>query len=334
MPRWKNMAESLVAAHLRTACRPLIVVLGPTASGKTAFSLTLARRMNTLSLWKRSVMRGMKAEIVNADSRQLYRGMDIGTAKVTRQERQDIPHHLFSVLDPDAEATVAWYRKRATTTIDDVLERGHVPILVGGSPLYLSSVIDGLQPLPRASRRLHMQLLRAYDRDPHAVYRRLMALDPDAAVAIHLRNKVYVIRALELCVSLGRPASQAKRKVSCPYDLLIFGMDVPRAQLLRQIEKRARAMLRCGWIIEVRRLLARGYRSTNPGFLSHGYREIAERIQKTQRTRKRLHGMIVDERLAETIIVKTRQYSKRQMTWWRRDLRIHWVRPDILGKAR
>src|SRR3989344_2211558 len=133
-PDWQR----LTAVHLRTQKRPLLVVLGPTASGKTAFSLSVSYAMETL---------GRRAEIVNADSRQLYRFLDLGTAKITPEEMQGIPHHLLDVLDPKQPVNIGWYQAQALAVIDDILARGNVPVLVGGSMLYISTVIDGLQPL-------------------------------------------------------------------------------------------------------------------------------------------------------------------------------------------
>src|SRR3989344_3598919 len=156
-----NRRQPPLLRHLQTAQRPLIVVLGPTASGKTGFSLDLADEIARTA----GTHGWQGAEIVNADSRQLYRGLDVGTAKIRPDEMQGIPHHLFSVLDPQQEVTMAWYREQATKAIDDILSRHRVPILVGGSMLYVSAVIDGLEPLPAVDPELRKRLERGYDMD-------------------------------------------------------------------------------------------------------------------------------------------------------------------------
>jgi tRNA dimethylallyltransferase len=252
----------MLSEFIKSSSRPLIVVLGQTASGKTSFSLRLALRLRS------GPSTSSSAEIINADSRQLFQYMDIGTAKITPEEMQDVPHHLFSVIKPNEDVHIGWYKKEAMRIIDEVLARGNVPILVGGSMLYISSIIDGLEPQPhRASK--------------------------------------------------GEPST---KKTPCPYDLLIYGMDIERQDLYRRINERTRVLLQSGWIEEVKNLLDMGYTVTDPGFKACGYREIADAIS-TSDVRLQMSDLV------EIIAQKTRNYAKRQCTWWRNDERIDWVSP-------
>ena len=287
--------------------KPLIVILGPTASGKTALSIRIAKQLRDGDL---------SAEIINADSRQLYRHLDIGTAKPSAQEMKGIPHHLFSVLDPKEPCTIAWYQREALQVIDEIHARKNIPLLVGGSMLYVSSVIDGLQPLPPSDPTLRKRLSDAYDLDGgEALHAKLTSVDPVSAAGIPRQNKAYVIRALEIFESSGKPKSTQKRRDHCPYDLFIIGLSVPKAELDRRIVLRTEQMFDAGWAEEVRRLSALDYTSADPGMISTGYRDIIRALNDG-----------TDPRLLTTDIAKqTRQYAKRQMTWWRRDLRIRWI---------
>ncbi|OGJ56971.1 hypothetical protein A3H90_02065 [Candidatus Peribacteria bacterium RIFCSPLOWO2_02_FULL_55_36] len=256
--------QQRLASHLKKAKKPLLVLLGPTASGKTVFSIEVAKWVNSLphAPHPNPLPRGewTQAEIINADSRQLYKYMDIGTAKITTEEMEDIPHHLFSILDPKEKVTVGWYKQTAERTIDDVLSRGNIPILVGGSMLYISAVTDG-----------------------------------------------YVFTG-----------KGGKHVVPVPYDILILGLSRPRSELVQRIGERTSHLLQNGWIIEVEYLLTHGYAVHDLGMKSHGYREIAEWILDWKNAEK----LPV---LTEQINAATRQYAKRQMTWWKRDERIQWI---------
>ncbi len=291
------------------AKKPLIVVLGPTASGKTAFSVDVALGLKE---------KGVTAEVINADSRQLYKGMDIGTAKITPAETKGVPHRLFSVIEPSQEITAATYQRMAVQEIDAAHARGAVPMLVGGSMLYISAIIDGLKPLPAKNPALREELEAAYDEDGGAtLFAELSDIDPESAKIIPRENKPYVIRAIEIHRLTGKPKSAQLHTSDCPYDLLIFGMQWPRETLTKRIDERTPKLLAGGWVDEVRGLLAAGYTLESPGMKSHGYPEIARAI---------LDGK--DPLSAEPVIAaKTRQYAKRQMTWWKHDKRIVWVKP-------
>ncbi len=306
---------SITAAFLRDAGRPLLAVTGPTASGKTDASILLARALDALPATDK---RGRgRTEIVNADSRQMYHGLDIGTAKITPEEMHGVPHHLLSTLDPGEETTAARYQREATQIIDDILARGNVPMLVGGSMLYLSAVLDGLDFPPVADPAMRAALEAVYDLDAGAtLHARLAQRDPESAADIPRENKPYVLRAMELAEAHGTAAA-ARGKRDVPYDVLILGVTRPRAELVARIDARTDALLAGGWIDEVRRLRDAGYDKDTPAMKSHGYREVLAFLD----------GEMDAKTLRETIAAKTRQYAKRQETWWRGDPRIHWSTP-------
>lgn len=300
--------QSKVRYFVQTAQKPLIVVLGPTASGKTGFSIELAQFIARICQ--------KKVEVINADSRQLYKFLDRGTAKITQEEMAGVPHHLFSVLDPHEPVSIGWYQREASALIDKLHAQKHVPILVGGSMLYISSIIDGLQPQGASDKVLRARLQVAYDADGGiALHQQLTAVDPVAAAGIPRENSVYLLRALEIYKLTGKKPSDAKKKSQCPYDLLIFGIHRSREDLVNRINQRTCAMMDAGWIEEVQGLLKNGYSIDDPAMESSGYPEIIAYIQNGG-----------DQKiLIEKIAAKTRQYAKRQMTWWRGDERIIWL---------
>lgn len=296
-----------ITGFLERSKKPLLVLVGPTASGKTDLSLSIAEGLRA---------QGRGVEIVNADSRQLYCHLDIGTGKIRPEEMRGIPHHLLNVLDPKEGVTAAWYKKEAEKVISDIHARGALPLLVGGSMLYVSAIIDNLKFVKKADSTLRKRLEEEYDRDQGAtLYRRLAAQDPETAQSFDRRNKPYVVRAMEILESIGTP-SGAKRKEASPYDLLLFGLDVPRAELTEKIDARVEQMFADGWLEEVRSLLARGYRPDDPGLQSVGYRDIVAFLER---------GEPSLERLKESIKAQSRQYARRQMTWWKHDGRIRWM---------
>lgn len=295
--------------EIARAEKPLVVVTGPTGSGKTGLSIELALALKG---------EGITAEVINADSRQCYRYLDIGTAKITEAEMKGIPHHLLSVLDPKDAATIAWYQAEATKVIADCHARGVLPLLVGGSMLYLSSVIDGLQPLP-SDPTLRAKLQKIYDQDEGVTLQKeLLHIDPVSGASIERRNAVYLIRAVEICRLTGKPASVVRTKAPSPYNLALFYMDIPVEVLEERIVARTRVLLASGWVEEVEALRQKGYVSSNPGFVSHGYREILARLKKGNG----VAHVKVDPAVRAQIDTVTRQYAKRQRTWWRRDERV------------
>ncbi len=289
--------------------KPLVVVTGPTGSGKTGLSIELALALKG---------EGITAEIINADSRQCYKLMDIGTAKITEAEMSGVPHHLFSVLDPKEPATIAWYQEAATAAIADCHARGVLPMLVGGSMLYLSSVIDGLKPLP-SDPTLRAKLQKIYDQDEGVTLQKeLMHLDPESGASVERRNAVYLIRAVEICRLTGKPASEVRTKSPSPYTLALFFLDLPVEVLDARIVARTLVLLDAGWVEEVESLRQKGYDVKDPGFVSHGYREILFRLKKG----KNVAEVKTDPSVIAQINTVTRQYAKRQRTWWRRDERV------------
>tara|TARA_Y100000310_G_scaffold326949_1_gene392593 strand:- start:1481 stop:2428 length:948 start_codon:yes stop_codon:yes gene_type:complete len=312
---WKKDVTGL----LTNSEQPLIVVLGPTASGKTAFSIDLARFIQSM---------GKGAEVINADSRQLYTHLTIGTAKVSAREARGVPHHLLDVLDPREEASAGWYQKEARTIIQKIHDEGSVPILVGGSMLYISSVIDSLSMAPTPEPEHRERLIREWKKDDgKTLYARLQEIDPKTAEKVHQNNMPRLVRAVEIFELLQEPKSTAVPKselrspeAESPYDLLLFGMQWERDELCARITKRTKLMFEEGWMEEVEDLLNHGYTAEDPALKSHGYREIIAYKE----------GSSDDlDSLQELIASKTRQYARRQMTWWKGDSRIQWLSQEV-----
>jgi tRNA dimethylallyltransferase len=285
---------------------PLIVITGPTASGKTSFSIELGLFLQE---------KGMKPRVINADSRQLYQYMDIGTAKITSEEMKGIPHELLSVLDPKEPCSIAWYQKEAMKQIDRCHERGDIPLLVGGSMLYITSVIDGFVPLP-TDPVLRGRLSKEYDVDGGIMlYQRLSEIDPVSAASIPPQNKHYVLRAMEICLLSGKTKSELLTSSAPAYDLLMIGIDQPKEILKERIVKRIDQQCRQGWVQEVQRLLDLGYTMEDPGLLSHGYPEIIHALQSH-----------TDPALCKPEIARQGiAYAKRARTWWKRERRMEWL---------
>lgn len=307
--RLLSAAFALTKTHLARAKSPLLVLLGPTASGKTALSVALAKRVTAEC--------GRPCEIINADSRQLYRTLCIGTAKVTSAEMQGVPHHLLDVLDPSEPVTAAWYQERAYVAIDDVLSRGAVPLLVGGSMLYLSAVVDGFSFVETDASSRAVLENRLASEGADVLWEELRSLDPEAAATVDRRNGVYLVRALEIAMQLGSVAGQ-KQKQAPRYDVLQLGLAWPREELTKRIALRTEQMFAAGWTEEVRMLLAEGIAPNAPALISHGYREIVAWLQAGA------HEEALSE-LKKSIVSQSCAYAKRQMTWWKRDGRIAWL---------
>jgi tRNA dimethylallyltransferase len=281
---------------------PLASLVGPTASGKTDLSLALARRL--------------PVEILVADSRQVYRGMDIGTAKPDSAARAAVPHHLLDLVEPDASFTVADWVERARRLVPEIWARGRLPLLVGGTGLYVSALVDGhdlaSQPWSPEVRRELATELEAEGLP--ALAARLSALDPAAAARTDLRNPRRVLRALERAIA-GGGASPAPAGDPWPGRVALLGLRRPRPTLDARIGQRSAAMFANGLLDEARALSARGYGADLPAMSGHGYREALAVLAGT---------MSVDEAAALTAR-HTRQYAKRQMTWFRRDRRVVWL---------
>ena len=280
---------------------PLIAIVGPTASGKTDLALALGRRM--------------PIEILVADSRQVYRGMDVGTAKPDAAARAIVPHHLLDLVDPDEPFTVAHWVERARPLLAEMAGRGRLATVVGGTGLYLSALLDGHDYASQAwSPELRARLaeeLAAEGLEPLAA--RLAAADPAAAGKVDLRNPRRVLRALERAEAGGGGVAPSGE----PYDgrVALVGISRPREVLYRRIDERAARLFATGLLDEVRKLLAAGYGPELRPMTGHGYREAA----------RHLAGEWSLDQAVEVTARRTRQYAKRQLTWFRRDPRIMWL---------
>lgn len=292
---------------------PLIVILGPTAVGKTSVSIELAKRL--------------KGEIVSADSRLLYRGMDIGTAKPTEEEMSGIPHHLIDVADPDERWSLAVYQREAYRIIDDIHERGKLPCLVGGTGQYIRSIIEGWNiPPQRPDYRLRDALNNwAEQIGAEGLHERLKKVDPEAAEKIDYRNLRRTVRALEVIFKTGEQFSELRRKQSCPYDPIILGIERPREELYERVDQRIEQMLEDGLVDEVRNLLCKGYSPDLSTLSAIGYGEIIQYLR----------GEITYEEAVTLIKRNTRTFVRRQANWFKPDdPRIKWFQasPEIVDE--
>jgi tRNA dimethylallyltransferase len=292
---------------------PVVAVVGPTAAGKSELAVELALAVG--------------GEIVNADSMQLYRGMDIGTAKLTANERKGVPHHLLDVLDVTEPATVAEFQQFARSVIGDCLDRGVPPIMVGGSALYVRAVLDRFEfpgTDPGLRRRLESELAVL---GPAALHDRLRETDPVAAATILPTNGRRIVRALEVIELSGRPYSASLPAKQYAYDEVVqIGVEVPRDELDARIAARVDRMWRSGFVDEVRRLEARGLRSGHTASRALGYAQVL----------RFLAGEWTEEHARAETIRATRRFARRQDSWFGKDDRIRWLGyhdPDLVARA-
>ena len=290
---------------------PVVAVVGPTASGKTDLSLDLAEALG--------------GEVVNTDSMQLYRGMDIGTAKLAPGDRRGIVHHLLDVLDVSEPATVAEFQGWARAVIADCRSRGVVPVLVGGSALYTRAVLDrfefpGTDPAVRAG--LEAELAEV---GPEKLYARLAEVDPAAAERIIPQNGRRVVRALEVIAITGRPFSASLPSLSYFYDDAVqVGVDIPRPVLDERIALRVQRMWDAGFVDEVRRLAGQGLREGRTANRALGYQQVLAFLD----------GAIGEREAQELTVTGTRRFARRQDSWFRKDPRITWVGWDDPDRTR
>lgn len=295
-----------------TALRPVAVV-GPTATGKSDLGLLLAERLG--------------GEVVNADAMQLYRGMDVGTAKLPPEQRHGVPHHLLDVLDVTETASVAAYQRHARRAVEDLLADGTVPVVVGGSGLYVSALLDDLEfPGTDAVIRARLEAELA-EVGASALHERLTGLDPVAAEAILPGNGRRIVRALEVIELTGRPFSATMPKPGpARYGTVLIGLDRDTAELDQRVERRVAAMFADGLVDEVRSLLPLGLREGRTASRALGYQQVLAAFDGEY-----------DLPAAETEIVRaTRRFVRRQRSWFRRDRRVGWLdagRADLLDAA-
>ena len=284
----------------------IICIAGPTASGKTALAVELAKELN--------------GEVVSCDSMQVYRRMDIGTAKPTKEEMQGIVHHMIDVAEPDEDFSVSRYCDMASPIVDDILARGKTAIIAGGTGLYMDSLIRGnaFAPFPATGVRERLEE-QADAEGMQAMLRRLQSVDPDSAARLHLSDRKRILRALEVWLETGETITEHNRKTQAippRYTPLWLGLDfADRAELYHRIDTRVDAMLEMGLMEEIRELLASGIPAKCTAMQAIGYKEFVNA----------LNGEETVEKAAEEVKKSSRHYAKRQLTWFRRNPRLHWL---------
>lgn len=283
----------------------LIAIAGPTGSGKTALSLALAEHF--------------QGEIVSCDSVAVYREMEIGTAKPTPEDRRRVPHHLIDILPPDHFCTAGDYSRRARQALGEIAGRGRLPIVTGGTGLYLRALLEGLFPGPQRSEEMRERLRGSAERHGAGWLQRLLRrLDPAAAERIHAHDQPKLIRAIEVCLAARQPlteAWQAGREPLRGFRILRLGLDPPRPLLYERLDARARAMFAASLVEETRGLVQK-YGETPKAFDSLGYRQA----------RTVLRGEMTQEEAIAATAQGHRHYAKRQLTWFRREPEMHWLR--------
>jgi len=292
---------------------PLIAIVGPTAVGKTGLAVALSAHYDV--------------EVVSADSRQFYRYMDIGTAKPTVKELAQVHHHLVDFVDPDATVGLAQFLRLAKAALADIVTRGKVPLLVGGTGQYIKALLQGWQvPEVPPDLVLRAELERQATENPPALWERLIALDPDATDFIHPNNVRRVVRALEVCLKSGRPFSAQRRRIPPPYRVLHLGLTMPRDSLYARADTRVDAMIAAGLQAEVRGLLDMGYGWNLPAMSGLGYLQF----------RPLFAGEATLKAVTERIKLDTHGFIRRQYTWFRPQAQnIQWldVETDMCDEA-
>lgn len=286
----------------------LVIILGPTAVGKSELALKMAREIG--------------AEIVNADSQQVYRYMDIGTGKPSQADLAMVPHHLIDIIDPDEEFNAALYRRLATRAIDDIQQRGKRVLVCGGTGLYLKALTRGIFEGPGQDPELRKKLEDEIEQTGlPALYQRLIEIDADVVSTIHPNDRQRIIRALEVYYSTGKPIGVWQREHAFKEDLyhvLKIGLERDRVELYEAINRRSEQMVEAGLLEEVRGLVGRGYSLDLKPLRSVGYRQMGEVLREEKNL----------EQALEEMKQETRRLAKRQLTWFRSDPEIHWYHPE------
>ena len=298
----------------------IICIAGPTASGKTALAVELAKELN--------------GEVVSCDSMQIYKCMDIGTAKPTTEEMQGIPHHMIDVAEPDDDFSVSRYCQMASPIVDDIISRGKTAIIAGGTGLYMDSLIKGndFAPFPSTGQRERLEA-QADEMGMEFMTNWLMEIDPEAAERIHDRKRI--LRALEVYLETGETITEHNRRTQAippKYHPLWLGLDfAQRSELYRRIDLRVEIMLKLGLVEEIRNLLASGIPEKCTAMQAIGYKEFIDALD----------GRCTIEEAAAQVQQSSRRYAKRQLTWFRRNKEMHWLvretgegAGEIIAKAR
>ncbi|MEK7851747.1 MAG: tRNA (adenosine(37)-N6)-dimethylallyltransferase MiaA [Deltaproteobacteria bacterium] len=292
----------------------IIVIVGPTAVGKSKIALELAERFD--------------GEIVNADSMQVYRYMDIGTAKPSAVDRERVRHHLIDIRDPDEDFDAARFQEEASKAIVDVVNRGHLPVVAGGTGLYIKALTEGIFDAPGSDKELREKLRKEAEASGiSALYNKLSEVDPESAGRIGPRNTHRIIRALEVFCLTGIPISQYQKEHAFserPYDTFKIGLTKERETLYKDIDDRIESMVKAGLVDEVRRIIEMGYSPGSKAMKALGYSHIC----------RYLKGEYDLEEAVRLIKRDTRHYAKRQMTWFRRDAGITWYdahKEELIG---
>lgn len=291
----------------------IIVIVGPTAVGKTYVSIELAKKLGT--------------EIISADSMQIYKGMDVGTAKIKTEEMQGIKHHMIDLIYPDENYSVSDFKREAEKNIDEMISRGKVPVIVGGSGLYVNSLIYNLD-FSNAKSNEKLRDYYTYYHKEHgedALYEKLKKIDPESAEKIHKNNVKRVIRALEVYDLTGRKFSETNtdiRKKSSKYDFILIGLSMDRKILYERINQRVDKMINEGLVEEVKSLLDKGFEKNLISMQAIGYKEIIEFLE----------GNITFEEAVNILKQNTRHFAKRQFTWFLKDENVKWFDIEDVNK--
>ncbi|WP_019227017.1 tRNA (adenosine(37)-N6)-dimethylallyltransferase MiaA [Sedimentibacter sp. B4] len=291
----------------------IIVIVGPTAVGKTYVSIELAKKLGT--------------EIISADSMQIYKGMDVGTAKIKTEEMQGIKHHMIDLIYPDENYSVSDFKREAEKNIDEMISRGKVPVIVGGSGLYVNSLIYDLD-FSNAKSNEKLRDYYTYYHKEHgedALYEKLKKIDPESAEKIHKNNVKRVIRALEVYDLTGRKFSETNtdiRKKSSKYDFILIGLSMDRKILYERINQRVDKMINEGLVEEVKSLIDKGFEKNLISMQAIGYKEIIEFLE----------GNITFEEAVNILKQNTRHFAKRQFTWFLKDENVKWFDIEDVNK--
>jgi tRNA dimethylallyltransferase len=290
---------------VRKSTKKLLVIVGPTAAGKSKFAVSLAKKLD--------------GEVVSADSRQVYKGLSIGSGMITKKEMKGIPHHLLSIVSPKRTFSVTQYQQKARKVISDIQNKDKLPILVGGSPLYIYAVIDGwIIPKVKPNTKLRKELEK---HTLEQLFLKLKKLDPKRAQTIEQKNKRRLIRALEIVLSTGKTVPSLKRD-PLPYPVLLLGIQYTEQKLKRDIKERFLRMLKEGFLKEVKELYARGISPRKVKSFGFEYREAVLHLE----------GKLSRDEMITQVVGETWDFARRQMTWFKKDQRIHWITTSSKAK--